>query len=338
MTGNNIKGEDKVEVGAFRPEDAPGVAALFRTVYGEGYPVRIVYDSDKLIDARESGENIPIVARNEKEEVVGYEAFFRSTPNPRLYELGTGLILPSYRKRGIPGRIQEYACETMMPGMEADAIFGEAVCNQIFMQKSWAESRTVATALEVDLMPAEAYVKEQSASGRVATILMFRTYHPYPHIIYMPEEYETLLRFIYGELDDGRTLANAPRGDGMGSMPTEIRTQVFEFAGVARMAVHEAGSDFAQAFAEEEKRVVGSGVQVIQVWLKLSWPWVGSLVRFLREKGYFTGGALPRWFGEDGLLMQKIMGEPNWEGIKLYSARTEGIRRMVKKDWMDVQK
>jgi len=191
-------GEEKIRVGGFRPEDAPGVAALFRTVYGDGYPIRIVYDIAALIAACESGENIPIVARNEREEVVGYEAFYRSTPNPRLYELGTGLILPSYRKMGIPGRIQEYACEIMMPGMEADAVFGEAVCNQVYMQKSWAESRTVVTALEVDLMPAEAYVKEGSASGRVAGLLMFRTYRSHPHTICVPEECEGLLRYIYG--------------------------------------------------------------------------------------------------------------------------------------------
>ena len=338
MTDERLKGEETIEVGAFRRQDAPGVAALFRTVYGDGYPIRIVYDAAKLIDACESGENIPIVARNERGKVVGYEAFYRSTPNPRLYELGTGLILPSQRKRGIPARLQEYACEIMMPDMEADAVFGEAVCNQIYMQKSWAESRTVVTAIEVDLMPAEAYTKERSASGRVATVLMFRTYHPHPHTIYVPEEYDAFLRYIYAELDDERTLAAAPQGSGMGPGPTEIRSQVFEFARVARVAVHEAGNDFLRAFDDEERRVMGLGVAVIQVWLKLSQSWVGDLVRVLRGKGYFTGGALPRWFGEDGLLMQKIMGDPNWQGIHLYSDRAEEIRRMVRDDWMDVRK
>jgi hypothetical protein len=338
MTVEGPGKEEKIEVGAFRPEDAPGVTQLFRAVYGDGYPVGIVYDAAKLIAAFNSGENIPIVAKNERGEVVGYEAFYRSAPNPRLYELGQGLILPEYRKRGIPNKLQEYACEKMMPGMEADAVFGEAVCNHVYMQKSWAESRTIATALEVDLMPAEAYVKERSASGRVAALPMFRTYHSYPHTIYMPEGYEELFSYIYGELDDERTLAPAPQRGGMGASPTAIGSQVFEFAKVARIEVHEAGDDFPLVFGEEERRVLGQGVLVIQVWLKLSWPWVGDLAGYMRGKGYFTGGVLPRWLGEDALLMQKIGQKPNWEGIQLYSDRAMEILRTVKNDWIAVQK
>jgi hypothetical protein len=45
---------------------------------------------------------------------------------------------------------------------------------------------------------------------------------------------------------------------------------------------------------------------VIQVWLKFSSPWNGKVVDILRRKGYFLGGSLPRWFDEDGLLMQKV--------------------------------
>jgi len=119
--------------------------------------------------------------------------------------------------------------------------------------------------------------------------------------------------------------------------PTEMRTQVFEFAKVARIAVHRTGNDFPHALVEEEKRVMGLGAEVIQVWLMLSWPWVGDLVHLMRGRGYFTGGVLPRWFGEDGLLMQKLTGQPNWEGIQLYSDRAEEIRRMVRQDWADVR-
>lgn len=37
------------EVDLFRPEDAPGVARLFRLVYGDGYPVKTFTDPERLI-------------------------------------------------------------------------------------------------------------------------------------------------------------------------------------------------------------------------------------------------------------------------------------------------
>ena len=60
------------------------------------------------------------------------------------------------------------------------------------------------TALEIALMPAEAYDKEKSSSGRVAALLIFRRYASKPHRVYIPAVYERQLRFIYEGLDDVR--------------------------------------------------------------------------------------------------------------------------------------
>jgi hypothetical protein len=155
-------------IDTFRPEDAPGVARLFRTVYGEGYPVRLVYNPDQLINAFHALENIPVVARTSKGDLVAYEAIYRSCPNPQVYEAGQGLVLPSYRKNNIINSINQYVCEVMAPRIGIDSVFGEAVCNNVYMQKSWHVFANITTALEVDLMPAEACTKEGTASGRVA--------------------------------------------------------------------------------------------------------------------------------------------------------------------------
>jgi hypothetical protein len=68
------------------------------------------------------------------------------------------------------------------------------------------------------------------------------------------------------------------------------------------------------------------------MWLKLSWPWIGRVAALLRDKGYFFGGILPQWFGDDGLLMQKILSVPNWEEIHLFSDRARKILEFVKAD------
>jgi len=42
-----------------------------------------------------------------------------------------------------------------------------------------------------------------------------------------------------------------------------------------------------------------------------------------------------RWFDEDGLLMQKITGLPNWEGIRIHSERMKKVMDFVKQDWVE---
>ena len=67
----------------FRPEDAPGVISLYRSVYGDDYPVKTVYDPDHLCKEMEQGDVYRIVARSATDEVVGHIAFYRSSPPNR---------------------------------------------------------------------------------------------------------------------------------------------------------------------------------------------------------------------------------------------------------------
>ncbi len=327
----DISPEEKVAVDIFRPGDATDVGELFRAVYGEDYPVKLVYEPEGLVGAFERQENIPTVARSSKGGLVGYVSLFRSAPSKTVYEGGQGLVRADYRKHGIARAMNRYFAEEVAPLYGVDAVFGEAVCNHPYMQKAWANEGAVETALEVDLMPAEAYAREGSARGRVASLHMTRMYRPADHTVYAPERYEKAIRFIYAGINTGACVARA-ENIAPGARHTSIESRVFEFASVARLTVWEAGADFADAFEHYEAEALGRGMIVVQVWLNLSWPWIGQLTEYLRGRGYFFGGVLPRWFGADGLLMQKVTVRPNWEGIRLYSEKAQKICDIIRED------
>lgn len=315
----------------FRPDDAESVAELFRSVYGEGYPVKMVYNPVELIDAFEKRENIPVVARTQSGRIIAYEALYRSAPNPDLYEAGQGLVAADWRGRGINLGINDYITNVLLPGLRVEAVFGEAVCNHTRMQQIWGKYRTIETAIEVDLMPAEAYQAEASASGRVATLLCFRIYHHRTQTVYLPARYAEQLRQIYSFLDRGQGFETGSHD--LPCTSSRIGLQVFDFAGVARITVWELGDDLEATIARWEEELANRGTTVIQVWLNLSWPSIDGAVEVLRRRRYFFGGLLPRWFGTDGLLMQKVMQRPNWEGIHLHSDRGKTILEFVRRDW-----
>lgn len=329
-----IKEGQQFRIDTFRPEDADGVARLFTTVYGNGYPVRLVYDPAALVSAFHAGENIPAVARTESGDIVGYDALFRSAPNPKLYEAGQGLVLPAYRRIGISVEMNRYLCDVLAKEFDVDAIFGEAVCNHTYMQRSWAGpvGHDAETALEVDLMPAEAYTQEQSSSGRVSVLPMFKIYRKKPHTVYIPPIYREQLTYIYSKVNDTRTFELSSENIPPEAI-TESSSRVFDFANVARIAFSGAGRDFDGVFDKKEAELLSGQIIVIQVWLELGTPWIGRIVDALRDRGYFLGGVFPQWFDSDGLLMQKIIGTPNWEGIRLYSERAKTIMDFVRADW-----
>ena len=60
------------EVDFFRPHGRPsGVAALFRTVYGDDYPVKYYYEPELLAAESAAGRTISTVARTPSGGIVG---------------------------------------------------------------------------------------------------------------------------------------------------------------------------------------------------------------------------------------------------------------------------
>ena len=326
------------EIDIFRPDDAAGVGQLFREVYGDGYPVKIVYEPEQLVRAFQKKDYIPVVARAPDNRVLGFTSLYRSAPHGGLYEVGLSLVLPDWRNTPIAGLLFRHSIKTAQTFPGVDAIFAENVCNHTYTQKAAVIFKAIETAIEVDLMPAAAYEREQTASGRVSTVDTFRTFVPKPHVVYVPGIYEDFYRYVYGGFDDGRTLRISADTFPSGGK-TAMSTQIFDFAQVARVTVLEAGADFPAVFEAQEKRIIEHRhCAVIQAWLKSSCPWTGAVADMLRARGFFLGGILPRWFGEDGLLMQKLLARPNWESINLYTDRAAQILQYIRDDWEKIVK
>ena len=333
MSGKDPIAPDRTfEIDLFRPEDAEGIGRLFRSVYGDGYPIKTYYMPEHLARENARGQTISLVARTGTGDIAGHAALYRSAPSRTLYEYGAALVLPDYRRCGINRLLLEYSYEKAPRRFRIDAFFCEAVCNHVFMQKTFANFGATETALEVDLMPAQAYTREKSAKGRVSSLLLFREIASPIHRVYLPGAYQTALGLAYGWLK--REPRITPAGSALPAQAaTETETQVFDFAQVARVTVQVIGSDFDRHLNGLEEGFATAGATVIQVWLPLSSAWVGGGVDILRDRGYFLGGLLPCWFGGDGLLMQKIINRPNWDGIELYTERGRKILEFVRADW-----
>lgn len=327
------------EVDLFRPEDAEGVAALFLMAYGEGYPIRTFIEPELLRQENAARRVVSSVARTPKGDIVGHNALFHSAPFAGIRESGAGVVHPDYRGgAGIFTRMCKHGEVFLGQEMHGHGLHCEPVCNHVFSQKLCHNLGWLSFAVEVDLMPAAAYTQEKSAPGRVTTLVGAYALRPHPHRVYLPARFAQQVRAMYGNLNDEREFAIAEDVSPPADTVTRINTQVFGFAQVARLAVHEIGANFAQVLDREVDQAAAQGVTVFQVWLNAGQPWVGWAAEQLREKGYFLGGPLPRWFDDDGLLMQRLLNRPHWESINLAFDDDRELVRLVREDWEKVTK
>lgn len=326
----SLDDEQALDIRMMLPEDAPGVVELYRSVYGDEYPVKAVYDVAGIIEQQKSGDMVRIVAVNKKGRVLGQVAAYRScVSNPELYEEGQGIVPMEYRNRGILDSCIKYAHDQVYPQI-MEQMWGEAVCNHVFTQKVEVGLGCYETGIELDLMPAATYQKEKSSSGRVAGLIMCYTYKSLSQTVFLPEIYKESLRYLYAGCDFGHRFLSA--SEPLPPSPTKGRTDIYGGAGVARFTISDLGSDLEDYLLEQEKKALSQNACVLQLYLDLASPSTGAAIDILRKHQYFLGGVLPRWFDSDGLLMQKILHEPNFVDIHLYSDRARQILNIIESD------
>ncbi|NLI29388.1 MAG: hypothetical protein GX423_04840 [Nitrospiraceae bacterium] len=323
--------EEVFTVDYFRPSDAPGVARLFYTIYGEGYPVDTYYIPERLIEENRRGAIRSVVARTSSGDIVSHVALYRSSPpNPNLYEYGVGLTLPAYRSTMAFARANQLLIKLI--GHDGiHGFYGEAVCNHVITQKLSRQTRAIETALQPALMPPDAYETKQSATGRVGCLVFFRVVRDIHRALHVPDRYEKEIRFILDGLHLNRELISrkTEQMDGCG----EIDVKRFDFAGVARCTITAPGKEIEEKFAGVERQLRSENYALIQFFIDLGKPWSCDVVEKLHSHGYCFGGLLPTWFGDDGLLMQKHFVDPDFDSLQIYSERGRSIAAMVRRDW-----
>ncbi len=330
------KTKEGMEIDFFRIEDAPGIARLFREVYGEGYPIRAYYLPDQLIEENAAGRIISCVARTSSGEVVGHNALVLMDPGTHLYENAAGAVSPAFRNQGIFFPLFKHTLVNTSKRFNIEGIVGEPVCSHTHVQKMALQLDFKESGLEVDLMPAAAYGMESGALSRVSVLLGFLMLKPREQTVQIPMVYQDELKYLYSGLNVERTFVISSS-----DLPTEGSSQgsmrVFEMAQVARITIDRIGRDFEPFIGRLENEAHEKGTVIFQAWLPLASPFTSAATDILRGHGYFLGGILPCGRNGDGLLMQKVSQEPEWESIALYSERARRIGEMIRRDWQSVK-
>jgi hypothetical protein len=326
-------GQDFV-VDGFLPRDAPGVASLFLSIYGNSYPMETYYDPEWIIQGNAGGSICTAVARTARGDIVAQGAIFRSSPpNPRLFELGQFLVLKSYRRTLAAYEINRYLAEQVAPRTPLCGYYSEAVCNHTVTQKATQLTGACEVAIEMDLMPFDAYRRE-GATGRVSCVMAYTAIDDgmpgdRTQTAYLPAIYRRELEYLHADLPARRQLVfDSPQP---GDLSSEIARQSFPQAGVERFQVSRTGADFAGAAERLIDR--SDAAEVLQWFINTGDPGAPAAAEVLRTLGCFLGGIVPRWFDSDALLMQRTRNRPGFESARLLTDKAKWLLHHIRQDW-----
>lgn len=330
-----VEGGKKYTIDFFKPEDAMGVISCCYSIYGDGYPVDIYYNPEELIKASENGSRYSVVARTDEGEILGYVALYKSSaPYENFYEIGQCIVLKEYRGSRIAYsinlKILNYAKE-----LGLDALYVESVTNHIITQKFGERFGFITTALEIDLMPAEGYENDDMVAGRVSTIFQLLINKDKPQKIYIPKIYQDVLLTTIDAMANLKREISISEEQNLTTLKQEsvIKIEKYDFAGVIRVSVKKIGKNIEKELRKIEKEMETMNYKVLQFFLPLTDENTPFLIKILNDSGFFYGGYLPRWFGDDAFFLQKLYTEPTFKNINLYPDTTYKLLDYIKSDY-----
>lgn len=325
-SAREITPDQKFEVKDFDQQDAQGIAALFYAVYGETFPVDSVYDPDHFIQANASGQMHHIVGRTELGDVVGLHAYFRNPPGKHIMEVGSWIVLPSYRKTSLAGSLLQHSLGDMPARLGLHVVYTQNVCDHLISQKAADKYKFLSCAIELEAMPPRPEDAPERGGGRFSLIDAFIVRQDTPHTVILPTAYAHTLQRMYASrglrrefLDDGQ-----PHGWSQSSV------EAMDGASLTRMTVKAIGTDIANHIGRFLLDNPDRHIQ--QIILPLWQPGVSVAVQAAREVGFFLGGLLPLWDDRDMLLMQKLSTEPDYSKVQVYTPEAKELLALIAAD------
>jgi GNAT superfamily N-acetyltransferase len=312
------------------------VPALVNAVYGEGYVSQYLYDPGKFWAKVENGEVYPYIAVNAEGKAAGMISLIKLSPNPNAFELGQLMVAPDYRGTDVAKLL--ISCISNQE-LKRGVIYSESVTLHKFSQRSCIAGGFVDTALKLNIDHSHGAghgAATQNHDERLSCVCSCIERGEAALWNYLPSEYKSEIEFALEGLTPltKRSFRNASATAPDNATVYTLDDSAMGTAQYAIVTFMEIGSDVAEAVQKLEDYAVNNGVKSLAVNIPLNCPHNGAVVKALRDKAFFYGGVMPRWYPDsDGLLMQKLYdNETDWEETKLFSDKILAIAESIKKD------
>ena len=300
-----IHSADEVVVRDGNPDDAEAISRLLFANYGLGYGHPEFYRPLWVIEQMESGGLASTVALVGG-EVVGHHALM-ITPGELSAESGVAVVHPACRGLGVFSKMFEHT-EARAETLGLQAVYGRAVTNHIYSQKSEISHGYVPTALMLGSVPVKGRTDQ---TKRGATLVAFLPIGRHPRAVSLPSRYADHIKGGYAQL--GLEMADPKPGVGaeeLGDRPSVVVNSDDE-RNSSTITVHRFDDAGRLQLLEALRHVVHRHDDVAWCDLDLHSMSAGELdaaVMVLRGYDFFFSGLMPFGpAGHDRLRLQALL-------------------------------
>jgi len=317
--------------------DAAAIARCFLEVYGHHYIHSDVFSPRRYWERVESGELIPVVARDEQREVIGHLALERES-GAVVAERGEAVVLAAYRGHHLlermTERLSEEACKQGLVG-----IYAEPLTIHTFSQRNDERAGMPVCAVLLGANPESFRPKDvacPTAGQRQSYLRTFRfVQQPVTRVIYAPAKYRDILLRIYANL--GVTVSFASPSAGAAK---ESRTGIkVNDRGYGVINFEQIGPNAAIELSQALRDLRALNARSVQLSAPVNDPGLPGLTDAARGLGFFFCGLGPAFLnGADTFLLQSLTEPLDTGKLQLFTEMAKELVTFIDRDRAATQK
>ncbi len=312
------------------PEDAAGVAACFRSVYGGAYLHPDVYDPARYLTDIACGDLIAVVARDQNGVVVGHLAL-EMGPGHTVAERGEAVVLEPWRGHGLLERMTE---QLFLDGRQKGlvGIYAVPLTVHLFSQKNDAHANMPTCAVLLGEEPEASHpsgLPFPTAGQRQSYLRAFRYLSPpAPRTVGPAGPYAAIVQHLFALLGAGLVPAGSPDGAAATRLSATASPR-----GYAHIVVESIGPDVGDAIASSIAGLAPKEVKTLRLALPLASPDLGRAIEAARALGFFFSGLGPSFLGDADVLELQRLSEPLDTGmLQILTDQTKELLAFIDAD------
>ncbi|MGJ0507096.1 MAG: hypothetical protein ACR652_08155 [Methylocystis sp.] len=322
---------ESFEIGLPQKDDSAAIARCFLQVYGRHYIHSEVFSPRRYWAKVESGELVPVIARNASGEIVGHVALERE-PGARIAERGQAVVLPTYRGHRLLERMTE-RLSRQAETIGLTGVFAQPVTIHTFSQRNDDRAGMPVCAAMLGMLPEDVLPKGltiPTRGQRQSLLLSFRFLaQPGEREIYAPPAYRDVIQDIAARLGLAARFCEEA-GPSAEHSVIEVKMERIGAASIRVEAIGAAiGTELRQAFSD----VMSLGADHVQICAPLQDPALPRLAACARELGFYFCGLGPAFLGDhDALLLQSAKQPVDVTKLQLFADHARELVRFIEED------
>ena len=331
-----IQKQGQCAVRQMKPNEAAEVSKSIYKTYGYTYPHNFVYYPEKIMALNQSGQIHSAVAVMNGKDIAGHCALHHWTENPQIAEMVAGVVKPEFRSQGCFVKLTEYLIARAQSERKL-GIFGQAVTNHIFSQRSSHRSKFQDCGIWLGFVPRSAEFKglNGTSSQKISMVMGFRyLQQPQSISIYPPLNHENMIRKIYTNMGIAPKMKWHGEEDyAVMNKESVFRINIIGSFQFARIIIDRYAENIVTEIKTKLKELCLKKIEVIHLFLNLFEPLTSYFSDQFESLGFFFAGVLPGGLRNgDALILQYLNNVPiNYNAIQLQSDIAKQILAYIRK-------